>query len=100
MNIAMQLQHVMGIIWNDGDDSAPSIVALASYVKTHNRRNPENVFEVIDILWPNDVKTLVQRIGEEANRADHYIVDVKFTDESQCLIECQNGVGHSVEFIS
>ena len=104
MNIATQLEKIMVAIWDEShDDRLPkTIVALASYVKTHNRVNHDNVWEVMNILFKENVRTIQQRKHDEHNPGDasHYIVDVQFDDESQCLIICAYGIGHGIEFVS
>lgn len=108
MNIATQLDYVMRSIWDaDGDDRNPkTIIALASYVKTHSRRNHENVWEVIDILFGQNIRMISMRpVGENgsegptANGFDA-LFDVQFDDDSQILIITQNGIGNALEFIS
>lgn len=111
MNIANQLAHIMNSIWDNSEESEPSIKALASYVKTHGRRNAENVFEVIDILWPRNVRMMkVREVGDGSGMDSKsagptengfdWLVDCQFDDDSQILIICQNGIGHGLEFIS
>ena len=100
MNIATQLNAVMDILWDVGQNPDDPVVikALASYVKTHGRRNHENVFDVIDILWPNEVFAMMQREKYEHSEQD-YIVDVQFSDTSQVLLICRNGIADGLGLI-
>jgi hypothetical protein len=103
MNLATQLDLVMRIIWGDEEEHSPATVALASYVKNHARRNPENVFEVIDILYPKQVRAMTQRDENGHHNpltGNEFCVDVQFDDDSQILVVCRNGIGHGLEFIS
>ncbi len=103
-NIADQLTSIMQVIWDDTDKENYSVTirALASYARSHARRNHENVFDVIDILFRDNTRTIKQRAFDEANPGDvsHYLVDVQFDDESQCLVICSHGIGNGIEFIS
>lgn len=75
--------------------------ACASFVKTHGRRNHENVWDVIDILFRGNVRTIKQRPFDEANPGDasDYIVDVQFDDESQIIVVCAYGIGNAIELV-
>lgn len=102
-NIATQLDHVMSAIWDGGRtlEPQPTIKALVSYVRSHaNNRNVENVFEVIDILWGENIRALKQRNDMESHGGADYCVDVQFDDDSQILVECRNGIGHGLQLIS
>jgi hypothetical protein len=102
MNIATQLEHVMSYIWGDTRDDYPATIkACASYVKTHGRRNHENVWDVIDILFRDNVRTIKQRPFGEYNPGDasNYPIDVQFDDESQIIVICAYGIGNAVELV-
>lgn len=97
MDIASTLNHVMTIIWGDEVEDCPIVAkALASYVKTHGRRNHENVFDVIDILWGDKA---ILGIRTLTNGPREYLVDVQFDDDSQILVYCRNGIGNGLELI-
>lgn len=97
-NIATQLDLIMSKIWDSKESETPTTTALVSYVKSHaNRRNVENVFEVIDILWSDNVRTIKQRDGND--EAGNYVVDVQFDDDSQTLVNCRCGIGHGLQLV-
>lgn len=98
MNIAIQLHYVMEYIWGDDEPEHSAVTkALASHIRTHGRRNHENVFDVIDILFPDQIETIVQRVNEDKSPID-YVIDVQFKDKSQCLVICRNGIGIGLEY--
>lgn len=97
MDIASTLNHVMTIIWGDEIEDCPIVVkALVSYVKTHGRRNHENVFDVIDILFHDNVRAIAQRPDAQDGPRE-YLIEVQFDDDSQCLVVCAFGIGKGIE---
>ncbi len=99
MKISEQLDAVMAAMWENGKATEPTTKALVSYVKNHGNRNPENVFEVIDVLWSNNVRAITQRPNTKDGPRE-YEVDVQFDDDSQVLLTCRNGIGNAIEVIS
>ncbi len=100
MSISNQLNDVMGAIWENDKNADPATKALASYVRNHARCNHENVFEVINILWPSRIRAIKQRNEMESHGNADYNVDIQFDDDSQVLVITSNGIGNAVEVIS
>jgi hypothetical protein len=94
--IAQTLSNVMGVLWgNKAED--PIYVALASYVKTHNKHNAENVFDVIGILFSQNVVHIEPLYDAVRSSARNFLVEVKFADASRALVELVDGIGSSCE---
>jgi len=101
MEQATLLSAVMDVLWGDENDSAPKeALAIASYVKSHGRANHDNVFDVLDIVWPDS--TITARLptsGEVRNDKSEVWFDVLFVDESRCLVVANRGIGSAIEVV-
>ncbi len=99
--IAQTLATVMSVLWgNDEHEDQPIMIALASYVKNHNRHNAENVFDVIGILFSQSVVHIKPLEGERNSSPRNFLVEVKFQDASRALVELVDGIGSSCEPLS
>ena len=98
MKTSYLLNDVMMLIWDGADRDLPKEAqAIASYVKTH-RVNAENVFEVINIMWP-EAKMTVRKDGEGIEPGSIWF-DVNFEDGSQVMVNANKGIGDSLEVVS
>lgn len=95
--IAKTLADVMGFIWDNDQPTPKPIVAMASYVKNHSRHNAENVFDVISILFSESLVHVTPLEGQQRSSHRNFMVEVKFQDESRCLVELTDGIGSSCE---
>jgi hypothetical protein len=95
--IAQTLATVMGVLWGNEEKVEPVYTGIASYVKTHNRHNAENVFDVVSILFSQSLVHIKPLEGERNSSERNFLVEVKFQDGSRALVELVDGIGSSCE---
>lgn len=102
---AQKFDSVMGLLWGCVPDADKhkvpmEIRAIAGFVKTHNRINAENAFDVLDLMWKHErAITLrdVEEIGSPAERRFNF--HVMFLDGSECVVIGEGCIGSGIELI-
>lgn len=87
----------------------PIVKALASYVKNH-RVNHQNIFEIVNIIWPDAVKMeLLPReeandwfsyLTQEIDEASFAVFRVVFPDNSSGVIVSSRGLSIDFEVLT
>ena len=96
MKTSELFSDVMAILWDADMSESKEAVAIAAYVKTH-RVNAENALEVINIMWPT--ATMQIRADGQGIEPGTIWFDVKFDDNSQAMVNANDGIGNSIELI-
>lgn len=98
---AVLFEATLSSLWAP-EEPAPRIIhALVSFVKNH-RINPENAFEVLQILWPDATMKFLALSGDEQPSSDdpsEVWFEVTFADGSRADVQALRGIGAAVERI-
>ena len=98
MTTANLFDNVMRNLW--GDNEANDDIFVTSVVDRVRKmtRNPENAFEVIDLMGP-DYCTFMETRGAEDGDPTVSVTTIKFRDGSSALIIGNRGIGSGVEVL-
>ena len=98
MDQATTFSLLMDRLWDSNMEVEPIIHALASHVKTHQRVNPEDALDVLNIFWPT--AHLNARLPERRLDGDDdsvVIYDILFEDKSRALAVTRRGIASELE---
>lgn len=102
----MKLSHAiifnatMLSLWQCGETDAPNARlghAIASHVKTYKGRNVDNAFEVLDIVWEDDVVGITETPdAREICGQREKLMRVDFVDGSYAVVFTRLGIGNGI----